>query len=318
MSKLTKGIKNNLPKTRKGKISMLIFAILLPIGGGIAAGILLSNFLITNSADYTNIDSKDLEVNTDNLMQKYESLKSSNSNYEEYLKPYEVANISMQLLYTHDNVRIFTDGIAHASGAGVDQTIRACLIKDKNEYLEESLSKSSMVAVGTRTYLHQDGSIYLYRGQTTSATTATWPDEHYEYTSEEYTDAFGKTPVIPSIYVVSKKTTLDGSTFVKDGEGYKLNIKLDPLKGVVRYVRQMKSISDLADYPAFEYVELEYTLDENLLVKNIQVNEKYSAKISAIIGSVIEARLNIDYEVDNVISIPSIKEEIAYPEGVIK
>ena len=309
-------IKKELPKTKKGKILGIILGIGLPTLLGVAAGIVIGKFMINPTTDYGTVNESEITDNTfSKTLEKYAYAKENEDvNYEDVLKPYEMINIAYHLYGEYEHTRSWTKGEVLA--AIVTQSIRGCAIRDGNQYFEESLSKSSMVGVATRTYVKEDTSVDLYRGDIQSELKANWPDEHYEYTNEEYVNDFGKTPETPLIYIVSKKTVIaNNSSVTKDGNNYIVKVSLDPVKSVLKYVRQMKTISNLYEYPSFTSVDLTATLDQNLLIKTLEVKESYSAKINAIIGSSSDASLTITYEVGGDYKIPQYNEDLIYPEG---
>ena len=254
-TKLKEAIKKDLPNTRKGKTIAIIFAVLGPISLGIVAGVVLSKFFVAKTADYTGVDANSLYINMETVNAKYEDAEKAGTPVEEALTSYELVNLAYSNYESYENSRSFTIGSAVA--AIVNQSIRGCSIREGNQYFEESLSKSNMVGVAARMYQKEDTTIDLHRGESLDATTATWGDEHYEYTFDEFKNDFGKTPSTSLIYIISKKTVVAESDKVeKTSDGYKITMSLNPRKSVINYVKQMKSISNLYDYPAFSEVNL--------------------------------------------------------------
>ena len=98
-------------------------------------------------------------------------------------------------------------------------------------------------------------------------------------------------------------------------DGYKVELELDNLYGVKNYVKQMKGISNLYQYPIFEYVHLTFELDSSLEIKFMHVKEKYYAKTSAVLGSDLEATMSIKFETDGDFKIPELNDVIEYPES---
>lgn len=308
-----KGIKNWFHSHSKKQITAcLVFMIALPIGAGVGAGIVISKFFLSKSTDYSDINVNDLKEDVTGIMDQYKKAKDNGKEYSEVFKPYELVNIAYELYSQHDNSKSISVGRANA--AIVDQSIRACSIKNGNEYMEESISKSSIVSLAARTYLHENSNIDFHDGDAKSSVEGEWPDTHYEYTSDEYADVFGKTPKSPLIYIVGKKTIKSAASKVeKTDSGYIVNLELNPIKSVVNYVKQMKNLSKLADYPSFDSVKATFTLDNDLLIKQLSVDESYYAKTGAV-GADITAHLDIYYEVDGDFAIPSLSQAVSYGE----
>ena len=317
LKKVKEAIKNDMPKTRKGKILGITFGVITPIALGAVAGIVISKFFVAKTVDYSDVDANSLYINMDNVLAKYEACKADGTPYEEGLTSYELVNLAYYNYANMENSRSFTIGTANA--AIVEQSIRGCSIREGNKFFEESLSKSNMVGVAARMYQKEDGSVDLHRGEVQNATTATWGNEHYEYTNEEFIGDFGKTPSTPLIYIVSKKTVIKESDKVeKNSDGYHISMSLNTKKAVINYVKQMKSISNLADYPAFSSLDISFDIDNDLMIKEMHVNESYYALKEANLGADTSGDVTVYYEVNGGFKIPSLNEAVTYPEKEAK
>lgn len=317
LAKVKNTIKDSMPKTRKGKIIGIIFAVVTPITLGVVAGIVIAKFFTAKTVDYSDVDANSLYVNMDTVLAKYEDCKAAGTPLEEGLTSYELVNLAYYNYSNVENSRSFTIGVANA--AIVEQSIRGCSIREGNKYFEESLSKSSMVGVAARMYQKEDGSVDLHRGEVLDATSASWGNEHYEYTNEEFINDFGKTPSTPLIYIVSKKTVIKESDKVeKTSDGYHISMSLNTKKAVINYVKQMKSISNLADYPAFSSLDISFDIDNDLMIKEMHVNENYYALKEANLGADTSGDVTVYYEVNGGFKIPSLEEAVIYPEKEAK
>ena len=315
LEKVKETIHNDMPKTRKGKILGIVFAVVTPITLGVGAGIIFSKFFVAKTTDYSGLDANSLYINMDTVLAKYQDATKSNTPVEEALASYEIVNLAYHNYAQYENSKSTTIGSAVA--AIVDQSIRGCSIREGDKYFEESLSKSNMVGVASRMYQNPDDNIELHIGNPIDATTATWGNEHYEYTYEEFTEEFGKTPSTPLIYIVSKKTVIaDSDTIEKNDDGYVISMSLNPKKSVINYVKQMKSISNLYDYPAFTEVNLTFHISNDLVIKRMDINESYYALKEANLGADTTANVKVYYEVDGDFKIPTLDEAIEYPEEV--
>lgn len=313
LTKIKNRIKDDMPKTRKGKIIAIVSACVIPVALGVTAGIVFSKFFVAKKTDYSDVNADSLYINMDSVLAKYEDVKKAGTPIEEGLTSYEIVNLAYHNYSQHENSRSYTIGTANA--AIVTQSIRGCSIREGDKYLEESLSKSNMVGVATRMYQRADNVVELHEGEPVDATTATWGSEHYEYSLEEFKETFGKTPSTALIYIISKKTVLtDTDKVEKTSDGYTISMSLNPKKAVINYVKQMKSISNLADYPAFDKVDLTFKIDNDLLIKQMDVQESYYALKEANLGADTSADVKVYYEVDGNYTIPTLNDAIVYPE----
>lgn len=313
LTKIKNRIKDDMPKTRKGKIIAIVSACVIPVALGVTAGIVFSKFFVAKKTDYSDVNADSLYINMDSVLAKYEDVKKAGTPIEEGLTSYEIVNLAYHNYSQHENSRSYTIGTANA--AIVAQSIRGCSIREGDIYLEESLSKSNMVGVATRMYQRADNVVELHEGEPVDATTATWGSEHYEYSLEEFKETFGKTPSTALIYIISKKTVLtDTDKVEKTSDGYTISMSLNPKKAVINYVKQMKSISNLADYPAFDKVDLTFKIDNDLLIKQMDVQESYYALKEANLGADTSADVKVYYEVDGNYTIPTLNDAIVYPE----
>lgn len=312
LTKVKNQIKEDLPKTRKGKIIGIALGVVTPIVLGIVGGIVYAKFFVAKTVDYSDVDANSLYINMDNVLAKYQNVKANNTPVEEGLTSYEIVNLAYYNYSNYENSRSFT--IGSATAAIVDQSIRGCSIREGNNYFEESLSKSNLVGVAARMYQKEDGSVDLHRGEVVDATTAKWGNEHYEYTNEEFVNDFGKTPSTALIYIVSKKTVLkDTDKVEKNDDGYTISMSLNPKKSVINYVKQMKSISNLYDYPAFSEVNITFHINNDLIIKQMDVKESYYALKEANLGADTSANVSVYYEVDGGFKIPDLNTPLEYP-----
>lgn len=312
MGKRLETFKNTIkPKTRLGLVLTIVFGVLTPVASGIAAGLIINKFFIGKRTDYSQYDNSDIKGAGDisSLMDHYQS---NNEDYTTTYQPWEIFNVSFSLFSSYEYSSSIT--IGNADAGIVQQSIRNASIRYQDRYFEESISKSPMVSLSNRTYLNADSSIYLYKGEAEKADVGKYKKEHYEFTKEEYTEAYGKTPDRPSIYIVNKKTVNKKEcTTTKTSDGYTVYLSLKPETSVLDYIKQMKSISNLNDYPSFYYVNLTLNTDHNLLVKSMHIEEKYFAAMGGV-GTDITAKMDITYEVGKETAIPKVDENIVYPE----
>ncbi len=104
-------------------------------------------------------------------------------------------------------------------------------------------------------------------------------------TEPEYIEAMGGMPVSATAYIISEKTVLSCKNFRVVGSGadarYCFSLNLHSGASVLNYVKQMKTVSGLSDYPSFTQVNLDIALvmiDGLVMIDTIDVYEKYSVK----------------------------------------
>ena len=108
-------------------------------------------------------------------------------------------------------------------------------------------------------------------------------------TEAAYKEAMGKEALSAMSYIVSQYTVLSCSNFKKVGTGadarYNFTMQLNPASSVIGYVKQMKTVSGLSDYPNFTDIKLNVSLrmiDGKVMFDCIDVLEKYSVKYRAL------------------------------------
>ena len=89
-------------------------------------------------------------------------------------------------------------------------------------------------------------------------------------------------------YIVSSKTVLNVNDSAKkvsleNGEtGYEFSLQLNAITSVLNYVKQMKDMSQLPDYPAFTDITLNVVVDEEFRFIQIETLEHYSVNYMGI------------------------------------
>ena len=114
-----------------------------------------------------------------------------------------------------------------------------------------------------------------YNGTLNANGTTTWSEEGLTRSKEEYEDAMGTLAYYAIDYIVSTKTVIAQTTEEKVGSNYSYTISLSPKKSVANYVKKMKTMSGLPDYPNFNSIEIKFTVDENMNFQMIAIKESY-------------------------------------------
>lgn len=306
-SKATKSKKSkNSKKTTIATISGCALAILV---GGIS-GFFIAFALSPKGFDYDGISSSLYEDDVKAIYEEY--LKSNNKDYLSYT-PSDLANIAIYKYslndYTSSDIR------SEASSLGVVQATVGQNIKNVDEFFNESISHSTFVKVAKRFYSVENGfDIYSGDIQTSDeGISANYTNEEFLDT-ETYEDTWGKTLDRPVIYNISSKTVLEGSSISKTEEGtYLIDLVLDPVTSVLRYVKQMIQMSSLSDAPEFDFVNLSFEVDSDLNLIQMNVHEAYYVWVVG--KNYTEARLTETFHVNSgATQIPSIDEKTYYKD----
>ena len=272
------------------------------VGGYFLGGLF---FPKEQAIDYSKMRDVDFEDDQVALMKRYNATKVDN--YVDKFAPHELANISINKIKEHDY--FVSKTIGKVDALGVEQTVHATSIKNKEEYFLENISASSMLQTGYRFYQKND-QITTYKGDKVETTKAVWDETPVsELSTVEHEEKWGKQLSRPFIYIISSKTAFDTSTAEKTSDGYRVRLDLSPKYSVLRYVRQMVSISPVKD-PIFHSIQLNLLLDKDLNLLSTEINESYSVVMVVTAESVAHINETYIYDVDT--SIPSLNLDLEY------
>lgn len=295
---------------KKTKVGIAIASSVLVVALGVTGGLLIAGALEpSRQYDFGSEGAMD----RGKLLEAYEHLgDSKNVDYTEEFTPAEAANVAYGLFERNDRFATRGEGLATAL-FGVKQEIFSTQIREGESYFEESNSKSSFVNVAWRMYEEGDETVQ-YKGVVgEDVEEATFEEEGVTYDNEEYSERMGRNVHSVETYVINSETVLMGekegemhgvTSFEKTAEGYRLELELDPATSVVNYVRQMKTISNLAEYPYFHWVHLTFELREDLTLVSLVAEESYKAKLSSIISSDVTSSLTTTFHVGQEYDIP--------------
>ena len=281
------------------------------VGSGIGAYALYDSFFSFSAVNYDEFSIEDYEDDQNDLMMRY--AKSSNGDYSKIFKSYELVNIAMNKCASENNCYVVGKGLVTAT-MNVKQTIRSTYIKNGDSYFFENISASSFVKVDKRFYQWKD-SVDIYVGDHIDENSANWPENPTKTsTLEEFENDYGRNLTRGSIFIISSKTVIEeGCSVNKVGDEYHVSLSLDPITSVLRYVKQMKSTSDLADYPAFHSVRIDYVLDKDLRLISDKTDELYDVKSFGVTSKNTKGALEQKYYYDYK-EIPSLETNCNYSE----
>ncbi len=261
----------------------------------IAGGVLV----ITLSAcaktdvDYSKYDIHELDDDYAALYEKYEA----NPNPDDY-EPYELVNIALYKYELEENHH--SEAYGEVRAAGVDQTTHGVYLKEGGsspEYFNEIISTATGIVSGAvsnalRIFEYSDGSAEEYSGSPLSerkaknagaayGTIAEFKTDKVQYfaDTDELEDFLGRSLSRATNHIISSQTVTDETIEHKSSGGYTIDVTLDPIKGVVRYVRQMMVCGNLNNPPIFNSMWIEFELTEDVELISAAYHEDYEVNI---------------------------------------
>ena len=279
---------------------------------GVGSGIVLKRTVGPVDEMYPpGFDPKEFSPNVDAIMAKYNNLSDKSINGVKSYSDADVINIVLEKYKQCENC--YSIGIGLASTI-VKQTIRNAQIKRGDQYFEEQISYSDMVNVAKRSIQNgKNGNIDLYNGNASGPTTASYPSNPSStYTKSNYKNYLGKTLDEMFIYIISEKTVIDSSKTIK-GDDVTMKFNLNPNLSTYYYKTQMLNISGLSNLPPFSEVKLTFTVDKNLNLKTLDVDETFTATKEGIpVPAKTHNIIKYYYHAGEQMEIPSINENLNY------
>lgn len=165
---------------------------------------------------------------------------------------------------------------------GSEQTVRGTKGRNGNVFYVENYSKGMLAIAEKYEYnTEQDLAIvYHAEGGDVKVDSANFPSSpSATYTKQQYADEYGTAPdsvMVP--YIISSKTYIEGTESVKSlGDGkYQVTMSLSNDKAVTEYVKQMKHMSGLANYPKFSKIVVSFVVDSSYRILSLRYDESYS------------------------------------------
>ncbi|MCI1245181.1 MAG: hypothetical protein LKG11_04500 [Bacilli bacterium] len=235
----------------------------------------------------------------------------------------DIANISLMLLKKKTNY--MTQGKGYAKGGPVTQQIRDTVIRDGDDYMEESISASSVVKTASRTFQSKEG-VDVHDGHPVdgSVEKASYEKKATHYKLDKYFSSYGRTLDTPIIYLISDSTvnplatTESGdspTSLTKTKGGYTLELELAPNGSTTNYQVQMIAISNLSSVD-FSFVHLTFYLDSKLQLLATESHEKYTVTLRKLpVPTITEGRLTTKYFCEGGYAIPELETPVTYWTG---
>lgn len=294
----------------------LLLTYILTIGiaavAGVGTGIVLKKTIGPIDEMYPEgFDPKDFSPDTESIMKRYSALSDKSYNGAQSFSDPDLVNVVLEKYKEFENSYSLSIGNANTI---VTQTIRNAQIKNGDEYFEDQISYSSMVALAKRSYQHgKDGMIDVYDGKAYGPEATTYPSTPTETMDKaSYKALLGKSLDEMFIYVISEKTTLDSTRKVQ-GDNIVIDLNLNPNTSTFFYKTQMLNLSGLSNLPPFTEVHLTYTFSKDLVLSHLAIDETFTATKEGIpVPAKTNNIIDIYYFADQYLKIPTSEEPIDF------
>ena len=260
---------------RKSIIILVIISL-----AGILTGVFVGSYFIGGYVpDYSQYSEAMLRDDVKTLSQRAEGKSPSQ------FKAYEIFEIAEYRMFTHGSVLVTSSGEVDTIAS---QTISGVKAYENGTYFKENLTKG-IKNVGERTYYNEgDDLVTKYEASKISSQMVGTYKSPKNVMLNDYKNTVG-VPVTSFVgYIVSSKTVLNVNDSAKkvsleNGEtGYEFSLQLNAITSVLNYVKQMKDMSQLPDYPAFTDITLNVVVDEEFRFIQIETLEHYSVNYMGI------------------------------------
>jgi hypothetical protein len=202
-----------------------------------------------------------------------------------------------------------------------DQSIRSATYCTPEEVFNQNISSSSVVHTANRYYDNFTGAVEAYEKKypsdwsvdgitgknysydsfiqaygklqqglyycTTQTSSVGIQDKFLTSKKEEFesSEEATKHPVLGVVAYAFTTSTITSGTLEADGDGYKLNMVLEPNTANLYAKAQMKTTGGLTDYPTFSSSSAIFYLNSDLSLKSSVFEDSYTAKIAVISSS---------------------------------
>ena len=290
----------------------IIGASALAVGAG--GGVAYKRCILKPTENIIGFNPEACKPNADELFKAVEKAGSPKAATEK-LQPFEIANYAFEKYKQCEYSVSYCSGMANTL---VEQFIWSAQIKRNNNYFEEQVSKSNMVGVAKRMLQEGESSNTKVWNETGSGDVIADANDAYakfkpeadNYSFDEYKEAWGRNLPDMAIYLIAT-STIDKQELVKDGDGYKVTLSLNPVKGGYNYRYQMKTISNLAAFPSFSLLDLTYWLDADLNIVKMNEHSKFTAQMVGVAADV-ENDIMYHYFPGKEMKFPELNEKIDY------
>ena len=226
------------------------------------------------------------------------------------LTPSQNVNLALYNLKQARKYRAESNGQVTATvGIKTTQSVYGLHEFDGTTYTSISMSFGTFAKLAHRSTLNVNTNMITHiDGTTKSSTEPVWNSStERKMTKDEFIEFTGGLPSDVNPYIVSTKTVINDSKDLieaftgEDGKTYyKFTISLKPVESTVLYVKQMKMVGNLDDYPIYKGGDIKqtFTIDEKWNLDKISVFEHYSQIVgmkAACEGTLLTTFTDIEY-----------------------
>lgn len=272
--------------TKRGKVKSFISYALV---GFVAVffGYICGNFYIVNvlnKVDYGAFTESSLR---DDNKYVYENILASNKGFLN-TPAGELFMAGEYVLSTQDSYYASTLGAIQPS-IGSKQDVWGYKKKTGNIIEVESASKGMLAIAEKYFYDTETKTAKIHKASKVNINGCSYLENPtWEMNLESFKKEYGASPDMPAIpYIISSKTVLAGTENVKDlGSGkYQLTFKLTTDSSVINYIKQVKHMSGLQDYPTFKVINVTAIIDKDFKFTYLRFDESYSVVYFGVMAS---------------------------------
>lgn len=265
------------PATKKRKFMNLLSYALVGFVA-IFFGYISGNFYVVNVLNKVDYSAFSEETLKDDNKAIYESLMASNSQITS-VPAGKLFMASEYVLSTQESYYASTLGAIKPS-IGSTQDIWGYKKKTGNIYECESASKGMLSLAEKYFYDTQTKEATIYKANKISKESTTYPENPtWVMGLDAYKKEYGTDPDAPAVpYIVSSKTVLAGTESVQSlgSNRYQISFKLTTDSSVINYVKQVKHMSGLQEYPTFKTINVTAIITSDFRFQKLRFDESYS------------------------------------------
>ena len=282
---IVRRVEKGKPNTPKRKFLNLLSFVLVGVVA-VVFGYMAGNLYVANSnkVDYSSFKEETLRDDASSI---FNEIKTSGKALDQY-SAVQLFVGAEYMLGTQVNYYADVKGAIQPS-IGSMQSIWGYKSKQDNIYDCEQVSKGMVSVAEKYTYDVNTQTANVYKASKIGSSTAEYPtNPTWVMDLEKYREEYGSAPDSPCVpYIVSSKTYIEGTDSVKkqaDGT-YQITFQLKTDASVINYIKQMKHMAGLPDYPSFKTIYITATVDADLKLQYLRYDESYSVMYFGVMAS---------------------------------
>lgn len=274
---------------------MRMLGVLLVLGAftGSGLGVWYFNSYLRSSVNYWDYVASDFEVSVNEVF-KDNDISATDKDKLDWLDningrtPCDFTPAENFILAQYNLTQAKTyiiDGVGSVKSTGVTQSIISRKKFNGTYYTFESISPSKISFIDDIILCdvyRGKGEVEIYTSKNTKPTSKDWKYSN-KMLEENYIMESGTLPSSITPYIISEKTVIKGTNskesviYNEEEETYSFTMKLDPIKSVLNYAKQVKRTGGLGSFPEFENVTFSVVMDGNWNLISFSIKENYSA-----------------------------------------